>query len=183
MANSTDAAAHLGPAVVVVVVAGLVSLVWLTVGGPMTMLLFYGQRAALLLANAPPPLRLRLGLSLSGSASSAAPPPAPGAARRSGGSSSSEGDSAVAVGAVGCCVHCQLQSENAPPARRWVEQRQSDEGKCSSIVLHGRRPVPAAAGADLGLAVLSSPAALLLVLLLVLGVLLLVVPRVTMVVV
>ena len=43
--------------------------------------------------------------------------------------------------------------------------------------------VPAAAGADLGLAVLSSPAALLLVLLLVLGVLLLVVPRVTMVVV
>ena len=46
MANSTDAAAHLGPAVVVVVVAGLVSLVWLTVGGPMAMLLFSGQRAA-----------------------------------------------------------------------------------------------------------------------------------------
>ena len=78
-----------------------------------------------------------------------APPPAPGAARRSGGSSSSEGDSAVAVGAVGCCVLCRLQSQNAPPARRWVDRRQSDEGKRSGIVLHGRRSVPAAAGADL----------------------------------
>ena len=149
VANSTDAAAHLGPAVVVVVVAGLVSLVWLTVGGPMTMLLFYGQRAALLLANAPPPLRLRLGLSLSGSASSAAPPPAPGAARRSGGSSSSEGDSAVAVGAAGGCALSRPPPQNAPPARRWVDRRQSDARKRTCIVLHGRRPASAAAGADL----------------------------------
>ena len=58
----------------------------------------------------------------------------------------------VARGGLCCCCRCSrllrplsVQSQNAPPARRWVEQRQSDEGKCSSIVLHGRRPVPAAA--------------------------------------
>ena len=71
-ANSTDANVHVGPAAVVIVVAGLVSRRRSGRSGPTTILLFDAARRAPLLANAPPPLRLRVGLSLSGSASSAA---------------------------------------------------------------------------------------------------------------
>ena len=140
-----DADVHPGPAPPVVVVVRFVSLAWVTAGGPTIMLLFSGKRTRLLR----PRSRLlsfgSLGLSLAACL-------VRGSAACSWSRPTLRG-LFVVRGGLCCCCRCsrllRSQSENAPPARRWVDRRQSDEGKRTGIVLHGRRSASAAADADL----------------------------------